>query len=136
MDIGAAPNLDTLELFFGEATDAEARIYARLPCDKPLDGWQLTGTLTGPECRFANTLPATFEFKDLGPGHDLLAEAIVTEPCFWTPELPFLYRCSVGVPRLDVAGGTTGKRSLPVRGLTGAPQSTVDRLFGIRRLGA
>ena len=144
---------DALELFFGDATDAEARVYARLPGDAPLDGWQLTGTLTGPECRFAKTLPAKFSFRDLGAGQGLLAEAIITEPCFWTPDLPFLYRCAVGVQpsgcRVAGAGGaaeapvgSTGKRSLPVSPDTGASlrsspgHPAIERLFGIRRLGA
>jgi hypothetical protein len=154
------PNLDALELFFGEATDAEARVYARLPYDGPLDGWRLTGTLTGPECRFAQTLPATFEFHDLGPGQDLLAEAIVTEPCFWTPDLPFLYRCSVGVPplggfvaRVAGAGGAADAPVYSSRSVAMTPyaedgsysvassrrsvrSTLVERLFGIRRLGA
>ena len=68
---------DALELFFGDATDAEARVYARLPGDAPLDGWQLTGTLTGPECRFAKTLPAKFSFATSERGKGLLAEAII-----------------------------------------------------------
>jgi hypothetical protein len=101
--MGDIIDLDALELFFGEATDAEARVYARLPEDGPLDGWEISGTLTGPECRFAQTLRATFSFRDLGPGQGLLAEAIATEPCFWAPDLPFLYRCSVGVQPLGCA---------------------------------
>ena len=132
-------DLDALELFFGEATDAEARVYARLPLDAPLDGWQLTGTLTGPECRFARTLPASFAFHDLGPSSGgLLAEAIVTEPCFWTPDLPFLYRCTVGVHAL--ACGGTLKRELQRNAAGASLRSSpghplIERLIGIRRLG-
>jgi hypothetical protein len=145
-----APNLDSLTFFFGEATDAEARVYARLPWDGPLDGWRLTGTLTGPECRFAQTLPATFEFHDLGPGEGLLAEAIITEPCFWTPDLPFLYRCTV---EFHVAGGAANAPVYSSRSVVMTPHTEdgslwntssrrsvrstlVERLFGIRRLGA
>jgi hypothetical protein len=156
----ACPNLDALELFFGEATDAEARVYARLPWHGPLDGCRLTGSLTGPECRFAKTLPATFDFHDLGPGQGLVAEAIITEPCFWTPDLPFLYRCTVGVPPLGgflpgVAGAVDGADA-PVyssRSVVMTPHAKdgnlssassrrsvrstlVERLIGIRRLGA
>jgi hypothetical protein len=123
-------DLDALELFFGEATDAEARVYGRLPWHGPLNGWQLTGTLTGPECRFAKTLPAKFDFHDLGPGQGLLAEAIVTEPCFWAPDLPFLYRCSVGVQPSGCS-----RTALPSR-LTAQESRPTERWFGIRRLGA
>jgi hypothetical protein len=146
-----ASNLDALELFFGEATDAEARVYARLPWNGPLDRWRVTGTLTGPECRYAKTLPATFEFHDLGPGEGLLAEAIVTEPCFWTPELPFLYRCTV---ELRGAGDAAeGPEVYSSRSVVMTPHeedgsysvassrrsvssTLVERLIGIRRLGA
>ncbi len=150
--MGDIIDLDALELFFGEATDAEARVYARLPADGPFDGCQLTGTLTGPECRFAKTLPATFSFRDLGAGHGLLAEAIVTEPCFWTPDLPFLYRCTVEL-RMTGAGGAadapvytsssavmtphTEDGNLSVASSRRSVRSTlVERLFGIRRFGA
>jgi hypothetical protein len=143
---------DALELFFGEATDAEARVYARLPWDGPLDGWRLTGTLTGPECRFAKTLPAKFDFHDLGPGQGLLAEAIVTEPCFWTPDLPFLYRCTVEL-RMTGAGGAAEAPVYSSRSAVMSPHvehgihsaassrrsvrsTLVERWFGIRRLGA
>jgi len=145
--MGEMIDLDALELFFGEATDAEARVYARLSSDVPLVGLEITGMLTGPECRFAKTLAATFSFRDLGAGKGLLAEAIVTEPCFWTPDLPFLYRCTVGVSplgcRVAGAGGAaeapvvrqpTSRTGASLRSSPGHP--TVERLFGIRRLGA
>ncbi len=117
-----------LEIFFGEANEAEARIYARLPSDAPLEGYKLSGRLVGPECRFAKTLPATIPFIDRGPGKGLLAEAIVPDPCFWKPELPFLYRAIVEVysSRSVVRPVITAERD----------DYTLDRPFGIRRLGA
>ena len=45
-----------------------------------------------------------------------LAEAIVPDPCFWTPDLPFLYRAQI-----QVHGGSE--------------VAEADRIVGIRRLG-
>src|SRR5690606_21870743 len=82
----------------GQASPAETRVYARLVGEHPRDV-QLSGTLSGPYCEYAHTLPATVRFTDLGPGPMPLAEAIVPDPCFWTPELPYLYQASVEVRR-------------------------------------
>jgi hypothetical protein len=106
---------DQLELFFGEASDAEARVYGRLTGDEFV-GCRITGRLVGPECRFAQTLPAAIPFRERDGGPAALAEAIVPDSCFWTPELPFLYRAQLEVNRSDAV-------------------EKVDRLFGIRRLG-
>ena len=82
------------------------------------------GELVGPSCRYAQTLPARIRFLDRGPGETLLAEAIVPDPCFWTPELPFMYSA-----RLRLAG--QGQTADPMK-----DRSLIqERPFGIRRLG-
>ena len=88
---------DRLNVFFGEATPTQARVYAQLPRgDWPLDA-QLRGTLSGPTCRYAETLPTHYRFRDRGvlkggaSQESLLIEAVVPDPCFWTPRLPYLY---------------------------------------------
>jgi hypothetical protein len=55
----------------------------------------LQGTLRGPYCELARTLPAEFRFQDLGPQQIGLARAIVPDPCVWSPELPLLYQVDV-----------------------------------------
>jgi hypothetical protein len=110
--------LDAIELFFGDANPAETRVYARLAGEAMKPGMRLTGSLAGPFCRYAQTLPATIPLIDLGPGASLLAQAIVPDPCFWSPELPYLYRANVEL-RL-------GSESL----------GTIERTLGIRPLGA
>ncbi|MBI3839383.1 MAG: hypothetical protein HY288_15805 [Planctomycetia bacterium] len=109
---------DQLELFFGEAANAVAYFYARLRGIEPESRLQLTGTLTGPSCLYAKTLKATFSFADRGPGKSLLAEAIVPEPCFWTPEMPHLYQADVQLRR------------------DGEILARTARMVGIRLLGA
>jgi hypothetical protein len=115
------PNFaDSLELFFGDANPAETRVYARVPHADSSERLQLGGHLTGPFCQFAQTLPATIPLVDVGPGPSLLAQAVVPDPCFWTPELPFLYRARVELRRdgelLDAVERPLGIRPLGSRG--------------------
>lgn len=109
--------LDQLDLFHGETTDALAHIYARLPRAGLPEGCTLTGTLAGPDCRYAKTLTTRVKFADCGPGPTLLARAVLPDPCGWTPELPFLYRANL---------------ELRCRGELLASE---ERIYGIRRLG-
>ena len=109
---------DELELFFGEATPAQARVYAQLSRAGWPEGVTLTGTIRGPHCEYAQTLPATFRFADRGAGETLLAEAVVPDPCFWTCPLPYLYDVVLELRR--------GNEVLP----------QVKRPFGIRPLAA
>jgi len=108
-----------LELFFGEASDTVCRVYARLP-GVTERGLTLNGQLMGPSCAYADTLPARFALTDRGPGSAPLAAATVPEPCFWTPDMPHLYRASVELRRggevLARATRDIGLRTLGVAG--------------------
>jgi len=106
--------LDDLQIFFGDASPAVTRVYARLPGAQP--GLRLTGTLRGPRCVYAHTLEVTAKFRPL-PGHDpLVAEAVLPDACYWSPELPYLYSARVELWQ--------GDQQL----------ADVNRLFGIRPL--
>jgi hypothetical protein len=117
-------SLDQLEIFFGDANNAEARIYARLPRDAAPAVAKLAGRVVGPQCAYASTLSATIRMNPKRPqieaDTDLLAEAIVPDPCFWSPELPFLYRVEVelrqGAELLASAAHALGIRPLGARG--------------------
>jgi hypothetical protein len=111
--------LDDLQLFFGEANEAEARVYALLSRADYPRGTKLTGELKGPICIYAKTLPAKLRFIDRSDDRWLLAEAIVPDPSFWTPELPMLYGAAIEVQLPD---GTKLREQ-------------ESRLFGLRRLG-
>lgn len=108
---------DGLEIFFGDVSDALCRVYARWP-GSDSKGCTLSGTLTGPMCPYAHTLPATLALVDRGPGESPLAEAYVPEPCFWTPEMPHVYHAKVQLCR------------------DGRVLATAERIVGIRTLGA
>ncbi|MBW3600647.1 MAG: hypothetical protein KY475_25715 [Planctomycetes bacterium] len=113
--------LDSLQVFYGEATAARARVYARVPLPPEGEGWRLSGTITGPHSSLGNTLPATVRLRDRGPGPTLLAEAALPDPCFWSPKMPALYE--VELELLDPSGEvreiavrSLGIRALGVRG--------------------
>jgi hypothetical protein len=108
-------------LFFGDANPAQARVYARWRVGDQFSGdverLTLAGQLVGPQCEFAQTLPARIPFVGGRSAGALTAEAVVPDPCFWTPELPFLYRAE-----LELRHGAE-------------KIGTCERLIGIRRLG-
>lgn len=82
---------------------------------------QLSGTLTGPRCRHSTTLASSVRLTDLGPapGDDrsAAARAVVTEPSYWTPDLPHLYELELAVLEGD------------------GPIESFHRMIGLRRLG-
>ena len=85
-----------IELEVGDVSNMEARVYARY---RPVAGERivLRGTLRGPYCERAHTLPAEYPFRDLGRGD--AAEAVVPDPCLWSAELPHLYHAEVEAMR-------------------------------------
>jgi hypothetical protein len=111
----------------GRADDMRAEVWLR--CTPPAAGTAaigpalvVSGILVGPECSTAATLPTTVSLVDQGAveGQPPLARGVCTEPGFWTPELPNLYRAEVTLRRGDdvVASGRRmiGLRRLGVKG--------------------
>lgn len=116
--------LQRVEVFFGDANNAEARIYARLAEEGLPPGSKLTGRVVGPSCAYAHTLSAAVRLtpkrmsREPAESAGLLSEAIIPDPCFWSAEAPFLYRVEVELHAAD------------------APPATTERILGIRPLGA
>lgn len=85
-----------LELFYGEAHPAEARVYVRARGES-MECAELAGTVIGPFNRTAHTLPARFVLRDLGlegsgaPERRRLAQAILPDPSYWLPQVPNCY---------------------------------------------
>jgi len=138
------PALAGLEVILGRCDDMRAEVFLRLPLGNlplpPGEGRgeaapaarppRLAGTLTGPECRRGWTLPTTMRLVDLGaapPGGSaaVVARAILTEPSFWTPELPALYRLDVQLLNGELDGDLDSDTVV----------ATDGRLVGLRRLG-
>jgi hypothetical protein len=84
-----------IEIIVGDVNDIEARVLARY-CGAP-EGERVTlhGTLRGPYCSTARTLPAVCMFHQTSDGADAEAEVIVPDPCTWTSELPHVYQADV-----------------------------------------
>ncbi|MGI9428380.1 MAG: hypothetical protein ACR2NM_06965 [Bythopirellula sp.] len=112
-----------IRFFVHEQTESSASVVLEFPRDG--DVAALTGRLVGPHCQVARTLPADFSFKKTTlPAN--LPEALsylngvtwyktqVIDPCYWTPELPFLYDLQLAVEFED---GSSVDRQLRV-GLT------------------
>lgn len=94
-----------LQVILGPCDDMRAEVFVR--ASAPGTAARIEGHLAGPECRRSITLPAGATLTDLGPsGAGLLARAVLTEPAFWTPELPNLYRLTA---RLVAAGRTVAE---------------------------
>jgi hypothetical protein len=104
----------------GDVTDVEARVIARYHGAE--QGITLRGTLRGPFCEKSRTLPAEFVFRTIEK-ESIKAEAIVPDPCMWTPALPHVYQADVearqGERLIAEYHGTVGLRRL-------APRRPVD----------
>ena len=93
---------DAIEISVRDVSDVEGHVFARFVRAGTVESdaddstpITLRGTLRGPYCETAHTLPAEFKFRDLGPQQPGLAEAIVPDPCTWSPELPHVYQADV-----------------------------------------
>jgi hypothetical protein len=95
-----------------DATDSSALVT--IACADGTSATALGSELHGPVCAFARTLPSVVAAKGARAGGGV--EFLVTEPCYWTPALPFLYDLQL---RTQDAQGTIRE---------------LDRSIGIRRL--
>jgi hypothetical protein len=92
-----------IALLRGRTLDSETRLYLQA-LDPAIQS--ITGQLYGPHSLFAKTLRSTFQVRPLPPtaGKPATSEILVTDPCFWTPRLPFLYDLQV---EMSTAAETT-----------------------------
>jgi len=110
-------------VLLGRCDEMRAEVYARLVARPSMAGsgrLALLGTLVGPRCGTATTLPTTVRWIDAAAGASVMARAVLTEPSYWTPELPNLYDVDLQIiaedrPLLRVARAV-GLRRLGVRG--------------------
>lgn len=107
-----------LAVVLGPSDDLRAEIFVRGWPPRGVGVVRLGGTLTGPRCRWASTLPVVVRLATAAAASDAaLARAVLTEPSYWTPELPNLYRLEANL--------VDGERTL----------ATFDLPVGLRRLG-
>jgi hypothetical protein len=106
----------------GRCDDMRAEVFVRYTpgAGSEVADLQIAGTLVGPRRGRDVILPVTARLAAVAGGGEPrppLARAILTEPAFWTPELPNLYRLEAAVLR------------------RGERVASIDRLVGLRRLG-
>jgi len=105
----------TVACHLGRCDEVRAEVFVQVAPGAGGDAPRIPGTITGPRRGRDTTLPATARLQPTStPG---LARAIVTEPAYWTPDLPNLYRLQATVEHGDTS---------PV---------AIDHLIGLRRLG-
>lgn len=77
--------IDGVSVRLSEATDSSVRVTLIAEEGVDLAGaWELYG----PKCEYARTLASTFRGRALDDGG---VQFLVTEPCYWSPTMPFLY---------------------------------------------
>ncbi len=81
------------------------------------------GSLRGPSCRYAKTLASSFPIprsEILQPGASTFTQTSIVDPCYWTPQLPFLYDFASDIAYADGTSGsechTVGLRRWEVDG--------------------
>lgn len=114
-------------VILGRADDLKADVLFQISvptsaeAEPPLE---LEGYLTGPRSTRASTLPVRQNIRIhsqqvVDEGTEILGHSILTEPAFWTPNVPMLYfiKCRVTSSGKEVAllSQTTGLRRLGVR---------------------
>ena len=92
------------EISAADVSEVEAKIVVRYrgETDVPI---VLRGTLRGPYCERAHTLPADYSFRDIRhveASAGAVAEAVVADPCLWSEELPHLYQASLEALHGDI----------------------------------
>lgn len=99
-------------------------------------GHRLDGHLRGPVCALATTLPMTVPLlpftRSVSSGGQLTARAVLTEPGFWTPDLPMLYELSVEVETATSTNETVAEG----RGHSRTAKHAINGHIGLRRLWA
>ncbi len=115
-------NQVTWEISVREVSEVEAKVLVRYSgtVGAPIF---LRGTLRGPYCEKTRTLPAEYPFRGVVVG-EMAVEAVVTDPCWWSEELPHLYRAQVeavcGHDVVDKYHGEVGlRRTRPARNFDG-----------------
>jgi hypothetical protein len=110
-----------ISVVLGPCDEMRAEVFVRISGSESAGG-RLVGTVTGPRRGRDTTLPTTSRLMSLLAGGEdsPVARAILTEPAYWTPDLPNLYRVDAMLEsshgqahRIDE---TVGLRRLGIRG--------------------
>ncbi|ADB16722.1 hypothetical protein Psta_2048 [Pirellula staleyi DSM 6068] len=81
-----------------------------------LDDGEIEASIRGPRCELSRTLPAGFTLRPAKLGDRSILRCVVTDPSFWSGDLPAIYDVTITRKAAGIAPSTT-KRSLGVRPL-------------------
>lgn len=102
--------IDGVSVRLSEATESSVRVTLVASDDVDLSGaWELYGPL----CEYARTLASAFRGRVTEAGD---VEFLVTEPCYWSPAMPFLYELRRTDSLADGETHSFGLRQLIVHG--------------------
>jgi hypothetical protein len=95
---------EQLDIFTSRPTDSEVRVHLSDMSQGQFRAFH--GSLRGPRCGKAKTLPADFVVDrcECKPNASQSTSCLVTEPCYWTFELPMLYDVTL---QLELSDGNT-----------------------------
>ena len=82
----------TVEIYQSDFNSLTTSLFTALSGFAWEDGFRLKGCIEGPFCERSDTLPATIDLIDQGPGDGLLAAARMPDPCAWSADLPVTYK--------------------------------------------
>lgn len=122
--------IDGVSIRLSEATESSVRVTLVANSNASLGGdWELYG----PRCEYARTLASTFQSRTIA---DNGVEFLATEPCYWSPAMPFLYELRRADTQGDVQRQTLGLRRLIThrQNLRLAGERIVLRGAGCKRL--
>jgi hypothetical protein len=126
---------ESVDIFFGDMTEHRAHIYVRLPLCESTADVSLRGSVTGPHSQLTRTLAATIPIQHLDPGPQPLGRATVPDPCFWSPNAPYLYDVRVELwrdgERLNIVQRQIGLRMMRILQGTLTLSGEPWTLFGI-----
>lgn len=112
---------DAIAVTLGGCDDVRAEVFVRVarPGAADASAIRLVGTVSGPRRRRDTTLPTTARLVPVPTGV-AVSRAVLTEPAYWTPELPNLYQVEARLEPVDGPAepitATIGLRRLGLRG--------------------
>lgn len=100
-----------LEIFAHRTSESDATLTICNCSQRAITG--ITGCIQGPHCMRAKTLSATFAVGSHKCESGSVS-TLITEPCYWSPSLPFLYKIDLQV-EWDNGTTTNWQQSIGLR---------------------
>lgn len=122
-------NFDSLQVIVREIAAHRAVVLVAAASDDQetqqlFDAGKVSATIRGPRCELAKTLPAGFSLSKMMLGEHALLRGVITDPSFWSSDLPAIYDVTIRIPQ-NSSEEFTIKRSIGVRPVSRSKQYVV-----------